>query len=242
MSTRTDPSRTHAVGPTAATGAQASLIVPVDTFVLADGTRVQLRPLGSGDRDGLAALFTRLSPESRYRRFLSPKPALTRRELVYLTDIDRVHHEAVAAVDSRDGSIVGVGRYVRFRDRPSVAEVGFEVADELQGMGIGTALATHIVQHARASGLALLTAATLWDNRSARAILRGLGFRARASEGSVIELDLELDSPSAAERHRAASGSEFDAPETNDGRRRTRGAGSDAFQLLTRKEPHERRC
>jgi len=210
MSTRTDASRTPAFGPMAATSAEASLIVRVDTLVLADGTRIRLRPLGSGDRDGLATLFARLSPESRYRRFLSPKPALTPGELVYLTDIDRFRHEAIAAVDPRDASIIGVGRYVRFPDRPSVADVGFEVADELQGMGIGTALARHIVQHARANGVALLTAATLWDNRPARAILRRLGFRARASEGSVIELDLELDSPSATERHRGASGSEFD--------------------------------
>ena len=195
MSTRTDASRTPAVEPVAATSGQASLIPSADTLVLADGTRLRLRPLGSADRDGLAALFARLSPESRYRRFLSPKPALTARELVYLTNIDRFRHEAVAAVDPRDGSIVGVGRYVRFADRPGVADVGLEVADELQGMGIGTALATHIVQHARGHGVALLTASTLWDNRPARAILRGLGFRARASQGSVIELELELDSP-----------------------------------------------
>ena len=225
----------------AATSGQASLIAPADTLVLADVTRVRLRPLGSADRDGLAALFARLSPESRYRRFLSPKPALTPRELVYLTTIDRFHHEAVAAVDPRDGSIIGVGRYVRFADRPSVADVGFEVADELQGIGIGTALATHIVEHARANGLALLTAETLWDNRPARAILRRLGFRARASQGSVIELDLALDSPSGAEWRGRASGSEFNAPQANDGRRQTRRAGSDAFQRLTRKEPHERR-
>jgi RimJ/RimL family protein N-acetyltransferase len=241
MSTRTDASRTSAFEPMAATSVQPSLMAPADTLVLADGTRLRLRPLGSADRDGLAAMFARLSPESRHRRFLSPKPALTPRELAYLTNIDRFNHEAIAAVDPHDGSIIGVGRYVRFPDRPSVADVGFEVADELQNMGIGTTLATHIVQHARANGFALLTAATLWDNRPARAILRRLGFRARASQGSVIELDLELDSPSVAEWHRRASGSEFDAPEANGERRQTRRAGSDAFQLLTRKEPHERR-
>jgi protein lysine acetyltransferase len=183
---------------------------------------VPLRPLGSADRDGLVALFARLSPESRYRRFLSPKPALTARELVYLTSIDRFHHEAIVAVDPRDGSIIGVGRYVRFSDRPNVAEVGIEVADELQNMGIGTALAAHLVQHARATGVALLTAATLWDNRPARTILRRLGFRARASQGSVIELELDLDSPSDAEWRGQASGTELDAPGANDATRHTR--------------------
>ena len=228
MSASTENSRTRVFEPMAPTRGHASSVGPADALVLADGTRLRLRPLGSDDRDGLAALFARLSPESRYRRFLSPKPKLTPRELVYLTDIDRFHHEAVAAVDPRDGSIVGVGRYVRDRGRPDVAEVAFEVADELQSIGIGTALATHIVQHAHANGVALLTAATLWDNRPARAILRRFQFRARASQGSVIELELELDSPSAAESHHGGWGSEFDAPEANDRTPRTRRAGSDA--------------
>jgi RimJ/RimL family protein N-acetyltransferase len=164
--------------------------------VLADGTRLALRHIGSDDRDGLAALFARLTPESRRRRFLSPKPELTPRELAYFTDIDHVHHEAIAAVDQRDGSIVGVGRYVRYADRARVAEVAVEVADELQSMGIGTVLARRTVQRARANGFALLTATTLWENRPARALLRRLGFRARASHGSEIEHELELDQPS----------------------------------------------
>src|SRR5437868_5145031 len=102
------------------------------TWALLDGTRLQVRPLGGGDRNGLAALFTRLSPRSRYRRFLSPKPELALRELVYLTEIDHVLHEALAATDVRDGSIVGVARYVHVVGRAGVAEFAAEVADELQ--------------------------------------------------------------------------------------------------------------
>jgi ketosteroid isomerase-like protein/RimJ/RimL family protein N-acetyltransferase len=164
-----------------------------DALVLSDGTRLRLRPIDSDDRDGLAALFARLTPESRRRRFLSPKRELTPRELTYLTDIDHVHHEAIAAVDQRDGSIVGVGRYARGADRPRVAEVAVEVADELQSMGIGTALARCTVQRARANGFTLLTATTLSENRPARTLLRRLGFRARPSQGSEIEHELELD-------------------------------------------------
>jgi RimJ/RimL family protein N-acetyltransferase len=164
----------------------------IDVLVLPVGTRLTLRQIGSDDRDGLAALFARLTPESRRRRFLSAKPELTRRELAYLTDIDHVHHEAIAAVDQRDGSIVGVGRYVHHGDRARVAEVAVEVVDELQRMGIGTVLARRTVQRARENGFTLLTAATLWENRPARALLRQLGFRARASHGTEIEHELPL--------------------------------------------------
>ena len=172
----------------------ASASCPADDgLVLADGTRLLVRPLNTDDRAGLAVLFDRLTPESRYRRFLSPKPELTPRELTYFTDIDHLHHEAFAAVDRRDGSIVGVGRYVQEPGRAGVAAVAVEVADELQGMGIGTALAGRVVRRARANGFALLTATALWENRSARALLRRLGFRARGRDGGVIDLELDLD-------------------------------------------------
>jgi RimJ/RimL family protein N-acetyltransferase len=192
MSIPTEISCPDVLAPMSSTSRRAPCAAASNGLVLADGTHLRFRPIGSGDRTGLAALFARLTPESRRRRFLSPKPELTHRELVYFTDIDHVKHEAVAAVDERDGWIVGVGRYAQFADRAGVADVAVEVADELQGMGVGTALARCTVLRARENGFTLLTATTLWENRPARALLRRLGFRARSSHGSEIELELEL--------------------------------------------------
>jgi RimJ/RimL family protein N-acetyltransferase len=138
------------------------------------------------------ALFARLSPTSRYRRFLSPKPELSSRELGYLTDIDHVLHEALAAIDVCDGSIVGVGRYVHVAHRPGVAEIAVEVADDKQGMGVGTTLVGLAIERARTNGFTVLTATTLWENQPARAILRRLGFTARASHGLEIEHEVPL--------------------------------------------------
>ncbi len=98
------------------------------------------------------------------------------------------------AVDERDGSIIGVARYVCYRDRPDVADVAFEVADELQGRGIGTLLARRLIERAYANGFELLEATTLWENRPARALLRRLGFQARTSQGAEIGLELALAS------------------------------------------------
>jgi RimJ/RimL family protein N-acetyltransferase len=159
-------------------------------FSLPPGIRV--RPLEPSDRAGVWALFKRLSPESRHQRFLGPKPRLSEKELTYLTSVDHRRHEALAAIDRRDGSIVGVARYVQVPDRPAVADGAVAVADELQGRGIGTALVRCLIARARVNGFAVLTASTLWDNRPARALLRGSGFQARASQGAVIELELEL--------------------------------------------------
>jgi RimJ/RimL family protein N-acetyltransferase len=167
---------------------------------LADGTQLRLRPLNSDDRDRMAELFARLSPESRRRRFLAVKPRLTPRELTFLTQIDHVGHEAIGAIDQRDGSIVAVARFVQVADRAGVADVASEVADDLQGMGLGTALAKRLVERAQANGFTLLTATTLWENRPARALLRRLNFRARASQGGEIEFELKLTSTSDHER------------------------------------------
>jgi GNAT superfamily N-acetyltransferase len=89
-------------------------------------------------------------------RFLSPKRDLTPRELALLTDIDHVRHEAIAAVDQRDCSIVGVARYVRSGDGAPIAQVALEVADDLHRRGIGSELAKRISRRARANGLTLL--------------------------------------------------------------------------------------
>ena len=196
MSPRPNPRVPMVHEPRVSTSVRGSSAGLTDVLVLADGARLQLRPLVSEDRDGYVALFARLSSESRYRRFFSPKRELTRRELSDFTDIDHVRHAAFAAIDQRDGSIVGVGRYVHVADRPNVAALAVEVIDELQNMGIGTALARHTLQRARDNGLALLTVTTLWENRPARALLRRFGFRAHASDGCQIELELKLDPPS----------------------------------------------
>jgi RimJ/RimL family protein N-acetyltransferase len=161
--------------------------------VTSDGRRLSVRQLGPSDRSGLARLFDRLSPESRYRRFLSPKPRLSSRELTFLTEVDGCRHDAIAAVDDRDGSIVGTARYVRHADRHHVADFAIEVVDEFQRVCVGTALAGLTIRRARANGVAALTATTLWDNHGARALLRRHGFRAVERDGGEIEYELALE-------------------------------------------------
>ena len=163
-----------------------------DELVLADGTRLRLRPLTREDRDGLLSLFHRLSEESRWRRFMSPKPTLAPRELDYLTDVDHFAHEAFAAVDERDGSLAGVARYIRHPGTETTAELAVEVADELQRLGIGTTLCRRVIERALDNGFTVMTASTLWNNLPARRLLRRLGFHARRSQGREIELTLTL--------------------------------------------------
>ena len=156
-----------------------------------------IRPIGPGDRDALIAAFERLSEESRYRRFLSPKPRLTLREATQLTDVDHVTHEALVAVEHGD-RLVGVARYAVWHGRPGVAELAVTIADEWQGRGLGTLLAQRAVESAKANGMTVLTGSTLWENDAARRLLGRLGFRPTGSEGGVVNFKLELGHATAA--------------------------------------------
>ena len=105
--------------------------------VLRDGTRVRIRPIVPEDKALLVAGFERLSPESRYRRFMAQVDRLTDEQLVYLTEIDYHDHYALMALDLDHGPGIGVARYVRLRGEPEVAEAAVTVIDDYQGRGLG---------------------------------------------------------------------------------------------------------
>jgi RimJ/RimL family protein N-acetyltransferase len=150
-----------------------------------------VRPIRATDKAALVDLFERLSARSRLRRFLAPKPALSRRELAYLTEVDHARHEALVAV-APDGTFVGVARYACDLGETTVADVAFAVADAWQGRGVGTGLARLLIEHARANGIEHLHASTLTDNGPSRRLLGRLGFSVCAIAGGVLEVALDL--------------------------------------------------
>jgi RimJ/RimL family protein N-acetyltransferase len=165
----------------------------IDVLALHDGTILTIRALERDDGGRLWALFARLSPESRYRRFLSSKPVPAPGELTKLTQIEHVRHEALAVVDEADGSFVAEARYVELNDEPGVAELAIEVADEFQNFGIGGALAGRLLQRARTAGIDRLVATTLRENTPARALMRRLGFQPVSSAGREIVMERSLE-------------------------------------------------
>ncbi len=160
-------------------------------LVLADGARVDVRPIGGRDRDAFSAWFGRLSDESRRRRFLGPKPKLSARELTYLTEVDHVSHTALVAVDA-SGRLIGEARYATADPGDRTADFAVTVADEWQGRGVGTRLAARLIEAARSNGMTRLTALTLWDNGAAISLLRRLGFLRAGYDGDALEFELAL--------------------------------------------------
>jgi RimJ/RimL family protein N-acetyltransferase len=166
---------------------------PTPRVMLHDGRLVEVRPLERTDRERLAAAVSRLSDETRYLRFATPKPHLTERELDFLVGIDHHSHEAILAVDPSTGRGVAVVRYVEVSDEPGVVEIAATVADEWQGRGLGRALLGQLAARAREEGYSTLRATVLAANQRSITMLRRAGFAPHAGSGLLREYELALD-------------------------------------------------
>jgi GNAT superfamily N-acetyltransferase len=160
---------------------------------LRDGSKALIRPIRADDKDALTRGLARLSPESRYRRFLRPVTSLNERELKYLTEIDYTNHFAWMAVnpdDPADGW--GVARYVRDPKDPEVAEAAVAVVDDHQHNGIGAYLLQFLTASAIANGIHTFRAWVLGDNVEILRPLERLGASRKADHG-VLKIEVELN-------------------------------------------------
>jgi GNAT superfamily N-acetyltransferase len=160
---------------------------------LRSGQEVLVRPIRPQDSQGLLEGFQRLSPESRYRRFLAPMAKLGRAQLRYLTEVDHHDHEALLAIDPQTRNGLGVARFVRSREDPAVAEVAVAVADDWQGRGLGTALLHDLAGRAREEGILRFSAAVLAENSAVIEMVFKLGnAQVTSRHDGVVELLLDV--------------------------------------------------
>jgi len=162
-------------------------------LALRDGTRIVVRPILPQDKDRLRQGFARLSAQSRYRRFLTALDHLSDQQVRYLTEIDYADHMAWVALDPSQPTQPGVGvaRYVRLPEDPTVAEAAVTVLDEYQGRGIGTILLRMLAESARSHGIRSFRAYVLADNDPMVEILHDLGATV-AHEGSLLRIDVPI--------------------------------------------------
>ena len=166
--------------------------------VLRDGTKVAIRLLRPEDKELLRAGFDRLSPESRYARFLAPKTQLSEDELRYLCEVDQENHVAIGAVgDDPHGAPVGLGiaRFIRLADRPDTAEAAITVADRVQQQGLGRLLLTRLVAAAAERGIARFRCEVLATNTAMTALLAEISpDRSVELQGGVMSIEVALPS------------------------------------------------
>ena len=160
------------------------------TVVLANGDAAFVRPITPDDRAALAEFHERQSAESIYRRFFSPKPRLSERELEHFTTVDMV--DRVALVVEQHGEMLAWASYERWPGRDE-AEAAFMVDDAHQGQGIASLLLEHLAAIARANGINRFTAEVLGDNRAMLAVFAKAGWPLqRRFDSGVVDLDWEL--------------------------------------------------
>jgi len=150
---------------------------------------VLIRQIRPADKALLNAGLARLSAETVRKRFLAPKPTLTRSELRYLTEIDGERHVAYVALlaDAPSETLVAVGRYVMAGEDRDTAEVAVVVGDEFQGQGLGSRLGLLLADHARAHGIRRFSATMLSDNLPAHRLFARISERLRMQRALGVD-------------------------------------------------------
>ncbi len=150
----------------------------VERVVLRDGTEAFVWPVLPTDKEALSEEYERLSPGSRYHRSLAEVPHLTSQMLGHLVDeVDGVNHAAwvlCAFPEHGPDALAGIGRIIRYPDKPTTADVAVTVADDWQGKGVASALVEVLRRHPL-EGITTVETEVTEDNQAALVLLRRLG-------------------------------------------------------------------
>ncbi len=156
---------------------------------------VIVRPIRASDGPELNAAYDRLSPQSKYRRFLAAKPHLSDSDTRYLVQVDGEDHFALVATPVEDRTrILGVARFVRLPKTRDRAEFAIVVGDDVQREGLSGKLMERLAQAATDRGVTHFTATMLAENGPAHRMARRIPGRvvSQRHEGTVDELEIEL--------------------------------------------------
>ena len=155
---------------------------------LQDARRVIIRPFGVRDADALYRFFLGL-PEKTRRNAWSRIEA---REVVDKWAEDLDHEKAVSLVAWDGAEIVADAslHYRRYGPLRFVGRISWLIAEEWQGVGVGTALITNFIQMARDNGLKHLTCMIVDGLEvDAEGTLQGMGFAAHRLPSYGVDPD-----------------------------------------------------
>jgi GNAT superfamily N-acetyltransferase len=161
---------------------------------LRDGTRLTLRCIEPDDKQRLRDGLRHYSPATLYRRFFAPVTELSPEQLKFLTEVDQVDHVAWLVLDDDHPELPGIGvtRWVRLQDEPTIAETALIVQDAYQGRGIGTLLFALLNETARAGGVATLRSLVLNENNRFIATLVAYGATLKHENHGLMRVDLPV--------------------------------------------------
>jgi len=161
---------------------------------LADGRRVEIRPILPSDATELAEAIRTADAETLRARFLGGPPRMTDAVLNELTRVDYVTRFALVARSQGHG--VAIARYgtAPSQHEPLVADVAVAVAPEWRRVGLATALVGLLARRAQECGITHFTALFSASNRPVTELAHEGHARVVIAEG-VAQLRAALNEP-----------------------------------------------
>lgn len=151
---------------------------PLQTEI--SGTTVTVRPIKASDAPMEAAFVHGLSSQSKHYRFMGGITDLSPQMLARLCDVDgQASMGFIATIDQAGEEIqIGVSRYAPNHE-PDTRDIAITVADNWQRKGLGTLLATHLIDYAKRHGVNKLRSIDLADNARMKELAKALGMSMR---------------------------------------------------------------
>ncbi|MDD7939577.1 GNAT family N-acetyltransferase [Actinomycetospora lutea] len=158
--------------------------------LLADGTAVDVRPLGAADAGALARLHRDLPARDRWLRFAT----------VSRDGLEQYATEAATAEQMwgayLGAELVGAVHLAPAPGDPRQAEIGLAVSHRMQAHGVGTALLERAVQESARRGIREWTAEVLAENTAMRRVFADLGLPVeRRQDGPSLHVAITLPDP-----------------------------------------------
>ena len=160
-------------------------------FELKNNVKIVVRPSKASDVRGLQDLFYKLPPEDVYTRFFRNIKSLPVSEAEHLCNVDYNQEMAfVVTTGKREKEkIIGSSFYV-VNPSTNMADVGYMILNEWQGMGIGTILQERMVEYAKSKGLKGFTADILVDNNAMLKLSKKCGKTTMKVSQGVYEVEM----------------------------------------------------
>ena len=149
----------------------------IHNYQLPNATEVIIRPIRPEDAELEKKFVSRLSEHTKLFRFRQTLHELTSEMIVRFTQIDYDREMAFIAIAANKNvpEELGVGRYMRNPDGYS-AEFALVIADDCQGLGIGTRIMKALMKTAKDKGISLFEAEVLAVNIPMLRLLKKLDF------------------------------------------------------------------
>ncbi|WP_416189328.1 GNAT family N-acetyltransferase [Neisseria sp. CCUG17229] len=146
---------------------------------LKNGQTVSVRPFEPEDAEAKQQFIRRLSPQSRYTRFMTRTNALPQPTLARFSKLD-YHSEGAWIAENSDGLIVAVSRFSRLtRDE---CEFGITLSEDMRSSGLAHEMMQLIIRLATQQGYQSMSAEILKENTAMLKLAEKSGFSLMESE------------------------------------------------------------